>query len=105
MDPHIQQIGGGPGYGLAQWGGSRQLDFQQFAHRPLKGSSFEQQLGFVHHELTHTEKDAGDALKRARTVEEAAAIVTRLYERPADPNGEAVRRGKRAKDIEARIGC
>jgi hypothetical protein len=58
----------------------------------------------VQYELTHTESGAGNALRGARTVEEAAVIVTRQYERPADTAGEAVRRSKRAKEIEARIG-
>ena len=104
MDPHIQQPGG-PGYGLAQWEGPRQLDFQHWAHHSIHGSSFEEQLGFVHYELRHTESSAGTALKRARTAEDAAEVVTRQYERPADIVGAVARRRKLAKEIEARIGC
>jgi peptidoglycan hydrolase-like protein with peptidoglycan-binding domain len=62
MDPGIQQHGGGPGYGLAQWEGPRQLEFQRWAHRSIKGSSFDQQLEFVQYELTHTERSAGNKL-------------------------------------------
>jgi len=105
MDPNIQQGGGGPGYGLAQWEGARQLDFQQWAHHSIHGSSFEEQLGFVHYELTHTESRAGTALKRTRTADDAAEVVTRDYERPADTAGAVVRRRRLAKEIEARIGC
>jgi len=104
MDPHIQRHGGGPGYGLAQWEGPRQLDFQHWAGHSIHGSSFEEQLRFVHYELTHTESSAGTALHRARTVEDAAEIVTRQYERPADVEGAVVRRRKLAQQIEGRIG-
>jgi len=104
MDPHIQQGGGGPGYGLAQWEGARQLDFQHWAGHSIHGSSFEEQLQFVQYELTHTERTAGDKLRHAQTAEDAAEIVTREYERPADIVGAVARRRKLAKEIEARIG-
>lgn len=99
MDPGIRQIGGGPGYGLAQWEGPRQRDFAAWAGRDIHGSSFRQQLEFIQYELTHTERGAGNALRCATDAREAASIVTRLYERPADSAGEAVRRGARAVDI------
>lgn len=99
MDAGIRQIGGGPGFGLAQWEGPRQADFRAWAGRPIQGSSFQQQLDFIQHELTGTESRAGNALRRATSASEAASIVTRLYERPADTAGEAVRRAQHANDI------
>lgn len=96
MDPGINQIGGGPGYGLAQWEGPRQAGFQAWAGRDIHGSSFQQQLEFVQYELTHSESAAGNALRGATDARSAASIVCRLYERPADSAGEAIRRGDRA---------
>lgn len=96
MEPGIRQIGGGPGYGLAQWEGPRQRDFAAWAGHDIRGSSFAEQLRFVQHELTHSESAAGRALRGATDARSAAEIVTRLYERPADTAGEAARRGDRA---------
>lgn len=99
MDPGIRQIGGGPGYGLAQWEGPRQRDFAAWAGHDIRGSSFAEQLRFVQYELTHSESAAGRALRGATDARSAAEIVTRLYERPADTAGEAARRGDRAAQM------
>ena len=99
MDQGVHQIGGGPGYGLAQWENPRQRDFAAWAGHDIHGSSFSEQLRFVQYELTHSNAAAGNALRGASTPGEAASIVTRLYERPADSAGEAVRRAQRANDI------
>lgn len=99
MDPGIDQIGGGPGYGLAQWEGPRQRDFAAWAGHGIRGSSFAEQLRFVQYELTHSESAAGRALRGATDARSAAEIVTRLYERPADTAGEAARRGDRAAQM------
>lgn len=71
----------GAGYGIAQWHGPRQRDFQRIMGRPLKGSSLEDQLKFVQWELTHSEKRAGQLLRNAKSAAEAAAIVDQYYER------------------------
>ncbi len=99
MEAGIQQHGGGPGYGLAQWEGPRQRDFARWAGHDIHGSSFAEQLRFVQHELTTTEAGAGRALHQATDARTAGSTVTRLYERPADTAGEAVRRGERAVSI------
>ena len=99
MEAGISQIGGGPGYGLAQWEGPRQADFARWAKHDIRGSSFAEQLRFIQHELTTTESAAGKALKNATDARTAAQIVTTRYERPADSQGEAVRRVERAVGI------
>lgn len=99
MDANINQIGGGPGYGLAQWEGPRQADFAAWAGKDIRQSTFAEQLRFIQWELSNTEAGAGRALRGADDPGEAASIVTRLYERPADSAGEAVRRADRANDI------
>lgn len=99
MDANNYQDSGGPGYGLAQWENPRQRDFAAWAGKDIHGSSFEEQLRFVQYELTHSESGAGNALRGATDARDAAEIVTRLYERPADTAGEAARRGQRAADM------
>lgn len=99
MDPNINQIGGGPGYGLAQWEGPRQADFRAWAGKDIRQSTFAEQLEFIQWELNNTEAAAGRALRGADDPGEAASIVTTRYERPADSAGEAVRRADRARDI------
>jgi len=91
LDPNIFGDGGA-GYGIAQWHGSRQRDFQRVMNKPLKGSSLEDQLKFVQWELTHSEKRAGSRLKDAKTAAEAAAIVDQYYERSS-----GIHRDKRIK--------
>lgn len=71
----------GKAYGIAQWQGSRQRDFQKQMGRPLNGSSLEDQLKFVQWELTNTEKRAGQLLRNAKSAADAAAIVDQYYER------------------------
>lgn len=86
-DPNRRQMGGGPGYGLAQWEGSRKRDLAQFAReqgRPI--SDLRTQLDFMYKELTSTESRAFRALETATTSAQAADIFQRQYERAARPN-------------------
>ena len=78
IDPAADYAGA---YGIAQWRGSRKRDFEQEMGIPLRGSSLEDQLKFVQHELNNKESKAGDLLKQATTAAEAAAIVDQFYER------------------------
>lgn len=69
-------------YGIAQWHPPRQRNFQAWSGRPIVGSSFREQLEFIHHELTQgDERRAGAILRLANTPEEAAAVVDQYYER------------------------
>lgn len=72
---------GGKAVGIAQWHPDRQAQFKSRFGRNLVGSSLQQQLEFIQWELNNNEKGAGKALKGAKSAEEAAAIVDRLYER------------------------
>lgn len=101
VDPHRAQIGGGPGYGIAQWEGPRQAEFARWAGHDIHGSSLQQQLAFVQYELTHGESGAGARLRGAGSAGEAAAIVCRYYERPADTVGQSNYRAGLAGDIAA----
>jgi hypothetical protein len=86
--------------GIAQWHADRQAAFQAQMNRPIQGSTLEEQLQFVQHELTDgDERGAGRLLRQAATAQEAGAIISRHYERPRDRDGEALRRGQRATAI------
>lgn len=72
---------GGKAYGIAQWHPPRQKDFEKYFGKPIQQSSLKEQLEFIQWELSNTEIKAGTSLKSAKTAEEAAQIVDRLYER------------------------
>ena len=95
---------GGTAFGLAQWRGSRQLNFAALMGKDIRGSSFEDQLAFVHAELQRWESHAGDALRDCQTAAESAAVICRLYERPADPDGDSRKRAALAEHIFAEYG-
>ena len=99
MDANIRQHGGGPGYGLAQWEGPRQADFARWAGHDIRNSTFEEQLRFVQHELSTTERGAAQRLRQATNAGDAAAIVCRYYERPADIVGDSAHRARLAAAI------
>lgn len=87
----------GKAYGIAQWHPDRQAEFQKKFGKPIQGSTMDEQLAFMHHELTQgKEKGAGDKLRQAKSAEDAAAAVSKYYERPADKEGEAAKRGQLA---------
>ncbi len=51
-------------------------------------------MDYASWELNHTESNAGDRLRGTTSAADAAAVVSRYYERPADADGlEASRRG------------
>ena len=81
---------GGLAYGIAQWHPDRQARFKQVYGKDIHGSSLDDQLEFVHWELTHTEANAGNRIKGCDTPQAAAATMDQYYERS---NGAA--RGQR----------
>ena len=93
---------GGKAYGICQWHPDRQEEFARFAGHDIRSSTLQEQLGFVHHELTDgREKKAGNNLRGAQTPAEAAAVISTYYERPADTDGQALARAKLANGIHA----
>lgn len=91
---------GGQAYGVAQWHPDRQAAFKQWSGKDIRGSSLEEQLAFIQHELTQGHdagaKRAGAKLRGTTDPYEAGVIFSGLYERPADTYGEAHKRGKQA---------
>lgn len=93
---------GGKAYGVAQWHPDRQAEFKRFAGKDIQNSTLQEQLAFVHWELTRgKEQAAGAKLRASRTAGQAGAAVSQYYERPADRVGEAA---KRARTAEAVLG-
>jgi len=95
----------GNAYGIAQWHKDRQDAFQKWAGNWIGNSTLEQQLGFVDYELRQGgEKQAGAALSGANTPEQAASIVSRLYERPQAADAEAASRAQLATKLSGLYG-
>lgn len=72
---------GGKAYGIAQWHPDRQAMFEKLYGKPIRQSTFKEQLEFVDWELNNTEKAAGNKIRATRSVEEAAVAVDKFYER------------------------
>ena len=90
----------GMAYGIAQWHPDRQRAFAAKYGKNIKGSSYQEQLEFVNHELTAgNEQDAGRLLKQAGTAGQAGSIVSRYYERPKDSAGAAAARASAAEAL------
>ena len=73
----------GKAVGAAQWHLDRQKKFHKVYGKPLKGSSLEEQLAFISHELNTTEQGAAKRLREAKDERSAADVVQQFYERSA----------------------
>jgi hypothetical protein len=71
----------GKAYGLAQWHPDRQAIFQKTYGKPIRESSFQEQLEFINWELNNNEKKAGSMIRQAQDAGQAAALVDQYYER------------------------
>lgn len=92
--------GGGNGAkGLAQWRGPRQDAFKKKYGKDLLQASRYEQMDFIDHELKTTHKSAGNALKRAKTTQEATRIVLEQYEKPGNISDEMKKRAANANAI------
>ena len=90
----------GAAYGIAQWHKDRQAELERVFGKPISQATYEDQLAFVQYELTQgKERAAGNALKGATSAEQAGAIVSKKYERPAAVEGAAAQRGALATQI------
>ncbi|MBV8972853.1 MAG: hypothetical protein JO290_11235, partial [Sphingomonadaceae bacterium] len=90
----------GEAYGLAQHHRDRQAVFAaRYGHTMQQGTPTEQ-LDFINYELTQgSRRAAGIALHGAQTAEEAAAIVSRQFEAPANADAEARARAQLATKL------
>ncbi|WP_151743010.1 MULTISPECIES: phage tail tip lysozyme [unclassified Acinetobacter] len=91
---------GGKAVGIAQWHPDRQANFKKAFGKNLKDASFQEQLEFIHYEMTKgTEQNAGAKLKEAKTASEAGAVVSKYYERPLLRDIEANKRADSANKV------
>ncbi|WP_456734396.1 phage tail tip lysozyme [Bradyrhizobium sp. USDA 3364] len=89
----------GKARGIAQWHPDRQADFKAWSGKDIGVASFQEQLGFVDYELTKGKKGkVGALLKQTTSAREAAALVSRRYEIPANADREAALRGAMAEN-------
>jgi hypothetical protein len=94
----------GNAYGVAQWHDDRQRAFKRWSGKNIREASLEEQLGFVNYELTQgNERKAGDALQGAANERDAAAIISRQYERPANADAEASGRADMASSMKQQL--
>ena len=92
LDPTKRNRSSGA-YGIAQWLSKDRIEeFTKTFGKRLQDSTFREQLEFIVHELNSTEKAAGNALRNAKTVEEATLIVRKKYERPGEAEANDARR-------------
>ncbi len=74
----------GNAYGIMQWHPDRQAEFEAFAHKDIRESTLDEQLAFMHYELTKgNEQRAGRMLRGTSSEEGAEGIATGYYARPA----------------------
>lgn len=115
LTPDFNQVGGGPGYGIAQWEGPRKTELQtKFVSDTKTSAKFSggnylidyrslwAQLTFISHEFETTESNAFVRLKKAKKTNDASDVFLDYYERaagslllkdkfPGDPNREGRR--------------
>lgn len=84
-----EEIGGGGGFGLAQWTGSRRTEIHSVAREQGRDvNDLQFQLEYLYQEMqTRTERDGGSkteeqGMKEQQTVEEAVYYFMYNYERP-----------------------
>lgn len=85
--------------GIGQWHWSRQQEFEKWAGFSMRHprADLMKQLEFVQYELTQgAEQKAGQLLRAAQNAQDAGAVVSRYYERPAAADAEAAKRGAMA---------
>ena len=91
----------GQAFGLAQFHKDRQQNFKKLFGKDIKESTGQEQLEFIHHEMTKgTEQAAGRKLSKETTSAGAAASISKNFERPADREGEVFKRSQIAIALE-----
>jgi hypothetical protein len=95
---------GGTAHGIAQWHSDRRAAILSGTGIDVSNASFDDQIKAIIWEMQHGgEQAAYKRLLGAGTAEEAAAITSQYYERPADVAGAISDRVGRAKDLGSRF--
>jgi hypothetical protein len=96
----IHQVGGGGGYGLAQWTSpERKAAFRAQYGKDITTSTREEQLAFISWELANTHASAGMRLRGSKNAGDASDIIDRQYEIHGMGPGETARRRATAVGI------
>ncbi|CAE6857361.1 hypothetical protein R75461_07788 [Paraburkholderia nemoris] len=96
----------GAAYGIGQWHADRQAEFKRVFGHDIRSSTLDEQLQFVHYELTRgREQAAGRALRQAASAGEAGAIVSAKYERPLNVEKEIAKRSTAASALYGSLGA
>lgn len=90
LDPSV--VNGIGAAGIAQWVGPRAKQFRNQVGVDVKDASLGQQVDFMLWELKNTETLADKRLRMAKTVDQAAEIHAREYERPGAEEANIARR-------------
>lgn len=95
----------GQAYGIAQWHKPRRDAFKKWAGHDIYGSSMEEQLAFIQHELTSGDywKTGAYLHNNGRTLYDKTKIVSDMFEQPADKINEPRIRGAIAEKGAAAI--
>jgi hypothetical protein len=73
-------------FGLAQWRNERVAEFARVMHKSLATASLSDQVRFMDYELTKgAYRNIGNAVRRARSLNEATGLINQFYERPKSP--------------------
>jgi hypothetical protein len=87
VNPNQHQYGGGPGFGIAQWEGSRKREERQFAKEQGKpANDLKTQLDFAWKELNTTHSRALAGVERSHTPSQAARAFERGFEAAGKPH-------------------
>lgn len=96
----------GRAYGLLQWHPDRQANFEKWTGHSIQSATRDEQLAFINQEYRYGgERKAGEALSKAQTATDAAAVVAIKGERSADPLGDAAKRQEIALKLESGAGA
>lgn len=89
-------------YGIAQWHPDRQAAFKAWSGKDIRQSTLQEQMAFVHYELTQgAEQRAGALLRATQNASDAGSVVSRYYERPLAAEAAAAQRGATAVQLAA----
>lgn len=78
---------GGNAFGIWQWNGPRRHALYRFAQSQGKDpADIDTQIDFLFHELHTSEASAWARIRQARSAEEAAELISTLFERPGVPH-------------------
>jgi hypothetical protein len=94
----------GLAHGLIQWHPDREKEFKKQFGKGILESTPNEQLAFMHYELTSgNEKSAGRKIKATRTAEQAGSVASKEYIRPLRREAEAEFRGKLAQELHTKL--